>query len=61
MDRQQPICIGTNQQGELQWRFIPMELWQILQLYRRQYQGDFGEQWMFLTAYNAGWDWRDAA
>ena len=60
MNRLQPICVGTRPDGELDWKIVPMELWQIMQLYRRQYQGDFGEQWMYLTAVEkAGWLWNE--
>jgi hypothetical protein len=58
MNRQQPICTGTDHEGRLQWAWVPMELWQILQLYRRQYQGDFGEQWMrmvLMQSHGLGW------
>lgn len=48
MNRKRPICTGVDANGELTWSMVPMELWEILQLYRRQYHGDFGEQWMRL-------------
>lgn len=55
-----PICVGTNAKGELQWSNVHMELWQILQMYRRQYIGDFGEQWMYLVGYQkGGMDWSE--
>lgn len=59
MNRQQPICTGVNARGELLWASVPMELWQILQQYRRQYTGDFSEQWMrmiILERWGLGWD-----
>ena len=59
MNRQRPICTGTNSKGELTWTWVPMELWHILQLYKRQYVGDFGEHWMRMVIYDKmgmGWD-----
>lgn len=58
MNRRQPICKGVNEQGELLWDSIPMEFWQIKQLFYKHYSGDFGEQWMWLVAYQGGMEWR---
>ena len=45
--RIRPICKGINVNGELLWDYERMGLWQELQLFRKQYQGDFCEQWMW--------------
>ena len=59
--RTEPICTGTNHKGELTWATVPMEMWKILQLYRRQYQGDFGDQWMWFVVYQKqGIGWGDS-
>lgn len=49
MNRLHPVCVGANGSGQLQWAMMPMEMWQILQQYRKQYTGDFGENWMWLV------------
>lgn len=57
MNRKQPIVKDLREDGELVWALEPMELWQILQCYRKQYTGDFSEQWMWAVLYSAGLDW----
>ena len=57
MNRRQPICAGVDESGELVWDDQAMELWQVRQLFYKQYGGDLGEQWMWLVAQNKGMDW----
>jgi hypothetical protein len=59
MNRKQPVCVGVSETGELVWSHEAMELWQIIQLFRKQYQGDFVEQWMWICAHQKGMDWTD--
>lgn len=60
MTRIQPILKGVDASGELVWSEMPMPLWQILQIYKRQrYEGDFAEQWMYLIMFGQGMGWHD--
>lgn len=42
---QQPICKGTDENGELVWGFIPMPRWQQA-MFPVKYVGDFFKFWM---------------
>ena len=59
MNRRSVVCAGVSATGELLWKHEAMEMWQILQLFYKHYEGDFGEQWMWLSAYQKGMDWRE--
>ncbi len=57
MNRKQPVCKGINDRGQLIWDYEAMELWQILQLFYKHYEGDLGEQWMWLVLAQKGMDY----
>ncbi len=56
MNRKQPVMIGADENGEIIWDTIPMDFWQIKQLFYKRYEGNFEEQWMFLSAAQKGAD-----
>lgn len=53
----QPVCQGTNEKGELQWAFEPMERWQVLQIYAKKYVGQMMAQWWSLWENEKGVEW----
>jgi hypothetical protein len=55
-ERIQPVCIGTDDHGELVWGVIEMPRWQMI-MFPKRYEGSLSVQWMELSAYDkAGWE-----
>jgi hypothetical protein len=44
-ERVQPVCLGTNERGELIWEGRQMAEWQ-MKLFPVRYSGDFKAHWM---------------
>jgi hypothetical protein len=52
----QPVCAGVDPQGELLWDLQMKAPWHS-KMFPVRYQGDFGEQWMWLSLMEKGLEW----
>lgn len=54
----QPVCVGSNDTGELIWEFRMKEPWQ-QKMFPIKYGGDFAVQWMFKSLHEKGFEWSE--
>lgn len=55
MKRTSPVCAGVDENGEIVWEIRPMERWQEILLFKKNYQGDFLNQWWHLSCLEKGY------
>ncbi len=52
----QPVCVGTDTNGELKWELRMKEPWQ-QKMFPIPYGGDFRNEWMWKTLQEKGLEW----